>query len=221
MSHATVLIPAYNEAGRIGPVVQDLSDAYPVCVVDDGSTDETAAEARAAGADVIKHPTNRGYIAALKRGFRAIDTPIIVTFDADGEHRPEDIPRVIAPIHEAGADLVLGERAQIPRPSEWLLSTLARLRVDVRDTGTGLRAMRKPLAEQLTLDTACTCGTLVLEADARGASVATVPIETADIEKPRGVAWRHGRQFLHLLHHLLVPHRAIATTSDDQRHQDS
>jgi len=200
----TVVIPAYEEAARIGPVVRELAGEYSVLVVDDGSTDGTGSVAREAGATVVRQPENRGYIAALKRGFREATSEIVVTLDADGEHRPTDVARLVAPIEEDRLDLVLGARATIPRPSERLLSALARLRVDVRDSGTGFRALRRRLAVDLDLDTACTCGTLVLEAAARGARIGEVPIETRSVQKPRGIAWQHGRQFCHVLRYLLA-----------------
>ena len=203
MTSVEVVVPAYDEAGRIGPTVASLADRYDVVVVDDGSTDGAAREARSAGAHVVEQPTNRGYIASLKRGFRESTADIIVTFDADGEHRTADIDRLVDPIRADRLDLVLGARERIPRPSERLLNRLARLRVDVTDSGTGLRALRRPLAADLTLDTGCTCGTLVLEAAAKGARIGEIPVETRGIQKPRGIAWRHARQLFHVVRYLL------------------
>jgi len=202
MSDATVVIPAYNEAGRVGRVVEELIEEYDVLVVDDGSTDETATEAEDAGARVVEQPTNHGYIAALKRGFREADTEIVVTYDADGEHRPADVARVAEPIETHDLDLVLGARSHVPRPSERFLNALTRRKVPVSDSGTGLRALRRDLAVELELETVCTCGTLVLEATAKGARIGEVPIETREIAKPRGVAWGHGQQLVHVLRHL-------------------
>ncbi|MEF8826639.1 MAG: glycosyltransferase family 2 protein [Halapricum sp.] len=202
MQDVTVVVPAYNEAGRVGSVVEELVADYDVLVVDDGSTDGTVAEARDAGARVVEQPTNQGYIAALKRGFREADTEIVVTYDADGEHRPADVARVAEPIDTHDLGLVLGARSHIPRPSERLLNHLTRLKVPVSDSGTGLRALRRDLAVELELDTVCTCGTLVLEATAKGARIGEVPIETREIAKPRGIAWGHGRQLLHVLRYL-------------------
>ena len=202
MDSVTVVVPAYEEAGHIGRVVSELVDQYRVLVVDDGSTDETAAEARAAGATVVEQPTNEGYIPALKRGFRAAETPIVVTYDADGEHRPGDVARLAGAIESHDLDLVLGARSTIPRPSERLLNRLTQTEVDVTDSGTGFRAIRRDLAVDLELDTVCTCGTLVLEAAGKGARIGEVPIETRDIEKPRGIAWGHARQLWHVVGHL-------------------
>jgi glycosyltransferase involved in cell wall biosynthesis len=202
--NVTVVVPAYNEAERIGDAVEPLVEEYEVLVVDDGSTDATAGAAREVGAAVVEQPSNRGYIAALKRGFREADSEIVVTYDADGEHRPEDVARLVEPIARDELDLVLGARETIPRPSERFLSRLARLRVDVQDSGTGLRALRRSLATELDLDTACTCGTLVLEAETEGARIGEVRIETQSIQKPRGIAWKHARQFFHVLRYLLA-----------------
>jgi len=202
MSDVTVVVPAYNEAGRVGRVVEELTEDYDVLVVDDGSTDKTVTEASGAGARVVEQPTNQGYIAALKRGFREADTEIVVTYDADGEHRPADIKRMAEPIDTYDLDLVLGARSHIPRPSERFLNALTRLKVPVSDSGTGLRALRRDLAVELELDTVCTCGTLVLEATAKGARIGEVPIETREIAKPRGIAWGHARHLLHVLRYL-------------------
>jgi glycosyltransferase involved in cell wall biosynthesis len=199
----TVVVPAYNEAGRIASTVRELVESYRVVVVDDGSTDGTASRARAEGATVIEHTENQGYIAAVKRGFRAATSDVVVTFDADGEHRPREIPALVEPILTDEKDLVLGARRTIPRPSERLLNRLARVRVDVSDSGTGLRALRRSLAVTLELDTACTCGTLVLEAAANGARIGEVRTETRSVAKPRGIAWQHGRQLFHVLRYLL------------------
>jgi len=203
MNDVTVVVPAYNEAERIAPVVRDLIQDYSVLVVDDGSTDSTASKAENAGAKVVQQPENMGYIPALKRGFQEATSGIVVTFDADGEHRPEDIKRLIHPIKEDKLDLVLGARSTVPRPSERALNELTRLKINVQDSGTGFRALRRTLAVTLELDTACTCGTFVLEAAANGARIGEVPIETRSIQKPRGIAWQHGKQFIHVLRYLL------------------
>jgi len=108
------LIPAYNEEGRIGPVVARVRDAVggSVIVVDDGSADDTAAEARAAGAIVAVHPVNLGYGAALQTGYRyalRAGFDAVVQLDADGQHDPASIDALIAEL-EGGADVVVGSR---------------------------------------------------------------------------------------------------------------
>lgn len=109
-----VVVAAYNEGKAVGAVVSDLvRGSYRVVVVDDGSSDDTAGVARDAGAVVLRHAVNRGQGAALqtgityalKRGAKAV-----VTFDADGQHRVEDIPAMLAPIAGGCADIALGSR---------------------------------------------------------------------------------------------------------------
>jgi glycosyltransferase involved in cell wall biosynthesis len=107
----TVVLPAHNEAGRVGLVVQAVRRHYPqaeVLVVDDASTDATADEARAAGATVLRHPYNKGNGAAVKTGLRQARGRLVVLMDADGQHDPDDIPRLLEPLSEY--DLVVGAR---------------------------------------------------------------------------------------------------------------
>jgi glycosyltransferase involved in cell wall biosynthesis len=108
----SVVIPAYNEAGSIGGVVRDLSAAAPwreILVVDDGSTDATGTEARAAGARVIRHPYNKGNGAAVKSGIRLATGACVLIADADGQHRPADAARLVSGVGEY--DLVIGARS--------------------------------------------------------------------------------------------------------------
>lgn len=199
----SVIIPAYNEAERIAPVVRDaLEYADEVLVVDDGSADGTASVARAAGARVIRQE-NAGYIAAIKHGFREAQGEILVTMDADGEHRAEDIPRLVEPILKDEVDLVLGARLHIARPSERFLNWLTSFRVEVSDSGTGFRALRRDLALKLELDGRCICGISVLEPEALGARIAEVPIELSEIAKPRRIAWFHLPQVWYVLKWLM------------------
>jgi glycosyltransferase involved in cell wall biosynthesis len=100
-----------NEAASIGAVVSQLRAAAPwseIIVVDDGSTDETAAHARDAGACVIRHPYNKGNGAAVKSGIRHARGEFVLIIDADGQHPPEDARRIVARLGEF--DLVIGAR---------------------------------------------------------------------------------------------------------------
>jgi glycosyltransferase involved in cell wall biosynthesis len=109
----TVVIPAFNEAAVIGEVVAGLaaSGAWrEILVVDDGSVDGTWAAAEAAGARVIRHPYNKGNGASVKSGIRAAAGDYILVVDGDGQHRPEDAARLVAPLGEY--DLVVGARSQ-------------------------------------------------------------------------------------------------------------
>ena len=112
------LVPGYEEGPRIGAVVSAASRHMPVLVVDDGSSDDTATQAEAAGARVLRQVPNQGKGAALRAGFRAaLDEgwDAVVTLDADGQHEPDEIPRFIAAFATAGAsgprpELLIGRR---------------------------------------------------------------------------------------------------------------
>ena len=108
----SVVIPAFNEARAIGEVVTALRAAAPwheILVVDDGSTDETRAQARSAGARVIRHPYNKGNGAAVKTGIRAAGGAWVLIVDGDGQHRAADAARLVAYLAEY--DLVVGARS--------------------------------------------------------------------------------------------------------------
>ena len=114
-----VLIPAYNESKRVGAVVAGGRSYLPVLVVDDGSTDETAARAEEHGAAVLPQQPNQGKGAALRAGFsRALAEGFeaVITLDADGQHDPNEIPKFIQAFEQHGADLIIGARDfdQIP-----------------------------------------------------------------------------------------------------------
>ena len=112
MPNITAIIPAFNEEISIGSVViSTLEHVDHVIVVDDGSDDHTSEIARIAGAEIIKHHENQGKGAALKTGFDSInDVDIVVTLDGDGQHNPEEIPKLIRPIIDGEADIVNGSR---------------------------------------------------------------------------------------------------------------
>lgn len=108
------ILPAYNEEVSIGSIVLHARQhADRVIVIDDGSSDRTTEMAKLAGAEVIRHPFNKGKGAALKTGFKEASkngTKVIVTMDTDGQHDPEEIPKLIAPILSGEADMVNGSR---------------------------------------------------------------------------------------------------------------
>lgn len=203
MDEVTVVVPAYNEASRIGPTVQELVPEYTVLVIDDGSTDGTASEARQAGARVVQQPINKGYICALKRGFREASGDVIVTYDGDGEHRPRDNDQLVEPVILDQFDLVLGARTSVPRRTERFLNSVVQLNVGVSDAYTGFRALRRSLAQDLELETPANCGTLVLEAAEKNARIGELEIRTRQIQKPRGIALDHGRHFIDILRFLI------------------
>lgn len=110
--HVSVIIPAKNEAASIGAVVRQLAKLpmiHELIVVDDGSADATAEVAAQAGAVVVRHPYSKGNGAAVKSGARKASGEILVLMDADGQHRPEDVPRLISCL-DAGYDMAIGAR---------------------------------------------------------------------------------------------------------------
>ncbi|MBE7552197.1 MAG: glycosyltransferase family 2 protein [Anaerolineales bacterium] len=122
------LIPAYNESLHIAGVVAGALVHLPVLVVDDGSTDDTAAQAQAAGATVLIQNPNQGKGAALQAGFRwamAEGYEAVITLDADGQHNPVELPKFIQAYQTPPADLIIGRRdfSQMPpvrRLANWL-----------------------------------------------------------------------------------------------------
>jgi len=203
-----VVIPARNEEKTIYKIAKAARQhADEVIVVDDGSVDATAQIAREAGAKIVINGEKRGYIEAIKAGFRQAEGDIIVTIDADGEHNPENIPLVAKPIYDGKADLVLGTRDKAARISESLMNWLTNLKVKISDSCTGFRALSKCLALELNLKGRCTCGIFVLEAYYYGARVIGVPVEIIPTDKPRAIAWRHIGQTFYVLGWLLRKRR--------------
>lgn len=160
-----VVVPAYNESAAVGGVIGDLKTEFPdVVVVDDGSRDRTSAEAARAGAVVLRHVINRGQGAALQTGIEyalRAGADVVVTFDADGQHRVEDVHRLVAALRSSGADVAIGSRFLDLRSSVPLLRRLM-LRaaaffmrlvsgVALTDAHNGLRAVTRRAAEKIHL----------------------------------------------------------------------
>ena len=160
-----VVIAAYNEAPAIEVVVAEVRRAsYPAVVVDDGSTDATGEIAARAGAFVVTHPVNLGQGAALQTGIDfalARGADILVTFDADGQHRTADIPPLIEALTANKADYALGSRflgaaVNLPRKRRLILTvatwfTRLTTGLDLTDTHNGLRAMTRRGASRIRL----------------------------------------------------------------------
>jgi glycosyltransferase involved in cell wall biosynthesis len=160
-----VVIAAFNEAEVIGKVVGELCAVYPnVVVVDDGSSDETAARARAAGANVLRHVLNRGQGAALQTGISyalSKGAELVVTFDADGQHRVQDIAPLAAPIAAGEVEICLGSRFLGDREAVpigrrvllfgavWFMRLTSGLKLS--DAHNGLRAFSRRAAETLDI----------------------------------------------------------------------
>lgn len=147
-----VLVPAYREGGRIGTVVRDIRRyCDKVVVVDDGSPDNTAKEAEAAGAHVIRHAQNQGKGAAQRTGMQyAVDQgmDVLITMDGDGQHDPSDIPGFVREYERSHLPLIMGTRMgdsrEMPlvrRLTNRFMSSLLsrRMRQRVTDTQCGFR----------------------------------------------------------------------------------
>ena len=201
----SAVIPAYNEEKTIGDIVtKTLQHVDEVIVVDDGSTDDTDIIARRTGASVIQNEENRGVLVALARGFKAAKGEVLVTLDADGQHDPDEIPILVEPILEGHADLVLGRRSVLPYFSERVITKHTRLKVDVNDASTGFRAIRRGIADRMTLHGSCLCGTFILEAASLGARILEVPITVSEREEgERRIQTRHFKQVLYVMYDLL------------------
>jgi glycosyltransferase involved in cell wall biosynthesis len=158
----SVVMPAYNEEKGIGPQIERLRQvlegcgrAFEIIVVDDGSTDGTAAEARKHDVRLVQQGRNRGYGAALKAGIAVAQNDWIVIIDADGTYPAESIPALLA--HGDEYDMVVGARVgddvNIPwqrRPAKWILAKLASYLAeqDIPDMNSGLRLLKRPLVNQ-------------------------------------------------------------------------
>ncbi len=204
------LIPAYQEGPRIAAVVERTLTHLPVIVVDDGSSDDTAAQAEAAGATVLVQRPNAGKGAALRAGFRyALEhgAEAVVTLDADGQHDPDEIPAFLAAVAEARPELIVGRRdfASMP-PVRRLSNTLGGLVFSaavgrrVADNQSGYRLIGRRLMTALL--TSHEHGfefevEMIARCIALGLPIAEVPIRTIYAGEPSHIRpWRHFWQFL-------------------------
>jgi glycosyltransferase involved in cell wall biosynthesis len=160
-----VVVPAYNEARVIGGIIAELRrDSHRIVVVDDGSSDLTAKVAAECGAIVLQHPINLGQGAALQTGIEFAlvhGAEVIVTFDADGQHRIGDIGRLVDALQKHRADFALGSRflgaaVNIPPLRRMLLraaTLFTRVTTGLRltDAHNGLRAMTRRGAQRIRL----------------------------------------------------------------------
>jgi glycosyltransferase involved in cell wall biosynthesis len=148
----SVILPAKNEAGSIGKLIEEISQLLPaaqILVVNDGSTDATAELASNAGATVLSHPYSKGNGAAIKTGARAATGEVLVFMDADGQHSPRDIEHLLDAI-ESGHDLAVGARSSSSQATfgrlvaNKIYNRLASWMVghSVKDLTSGFRAVR-------------------------------------------------------------------------------
>ena len=159
--NVSIIIPAYNEAGNIGNVITAIHgrpelNGFEILVVDDGSTDGTAQAAEAAGAKVVRHPYNLGNGASVKSGAAASSGDVLVFMDADGQHLPEDIPKLLEPLGDY--DMVVGARTSESDVSRFrtfgnrVLIATAQFLVGrkIDDLTSGFRAVKREAFEEFS-----------------------------------------------------------------------
>lgn len=188
---ATILIPAYNEEKSIGSAVLLAKKYGAVVVIDDGSKDRTATVAAAAGAKVVRHPSNRGYGAALKMAFtyaKTSSSAAFVIMDADFQHEPSEIPLLLAPILSGKADVSIGSRflGKFIEPPPYrkegvmllnrLSATDGKNRIDFQ---CGFRAFSKKAMSKIEFseDSYPAAAEIMVSAQRAGLRVAEVPVQ--------------------------------------------
>lgn len=204
----TILLPAYNEAGVIGETIRAIRALHPdfeILVVDDGSTDNTMREAMEAGANVWPHPYNMGNGAAIKSGLRCARGEWVLMMDADGQHKPEDIVRLLE--HKDRYDMVVGARTRQSETSahrdlaNWVYNRFASYvtRFKVEDLTSGFRLVRLSVARQfiyLLPNTFSYPSTLTLGYLRSGRTVKYIPIQTkARVGKSKIKLLKDGARF--------------------------
>jgi glycosyltransferase involved in cell wall biosynthesis len=187
-----IVIPALNAERSIGAVVRACKRELPdVVVVDDGSSDGTGSLAASQGAVVLKHPRRRGKGGAMKTGFAwALDHGFdgVIGVDADGQHRPSEIPKLLRRRAESGADMVIGGRSHlfgemIPRRrranlfSTWAIARMSRTRVTDSQCGFRLYSAALLRAVDLNTDGFEMDSEVIVRAGRGGFLVAMTPIE--------------------------------------------
>ena len=161
----TIGIPAYNEEKNIAKIITKLkkiTDSIIVC--DDGSSDMTSEIAKNLGVIVISHKKNMGYGAAIRTIFEKsaeIGSDILVTFDADGQHRIEDVSRVLHPLENSEADIVIGSRflgkqSNVPNYRKLGIKVITQvtnssLKTKLTDSQSGFRAYSKQVLSKISL----------------------------------------------------------------------
>jgi glycosyltransferase involved in cell wall biosynthesis len=200
-----IQMPCLNEAGTLGIALQALPRAVPGfdqvewLVIDDGSTDGTAEQARSLGVDhVIRHPVNRGLAAAFMTGLDAclrLGADVIVNTDADNQYEAADIPQLTAPVLAGQADMVIGARpieetehfSRVKKKLQKLGSWAVRVasKTDVADAPSGFRAISRETAMRLNVFNAYTY-TLetIIQAGVSNLRVVSVPIRTNPDMRP-------------------------------------
>ena len=188
----TIGIPAYNEEKNIAKIITKLkkiTDSIIVC--DDGSSDMTSEIAKNLGVIVISHKKNMGYGAAIRTIFEKsaeIGSDILVTFDADGQHRVEDVSRVLRPLENSEADIVIGSRflgkqSNVPNYRKLGIKVITQvtnssLKTKLTDSQSGFRAYSKQVLSKISLsEIGMGISTeILIKASSKGLRITEVPI---------------------------------------------
>ncbi len=212
-SRISIVIPAKNEQAGLEKILPELGELYPdynIIVVDDGSNDRTEQLCKSNNVTVVRHPYSKGNGASIKTGARAADSDILVFMDADGQHKPEDVRRLLDKMNE-GFDMVVGARSASSQASvgrlcantfyNWFASLIVGQKID--DLTSGYRAVKSRyfreflylLPNGFSYPTTCTMAFF-----RSGYSVGYIPVE---VEKRIGrshIRWlRDGTRFLLIL----------------------
>ncbi len=225
LSDLSVVIPAYNEEAGIGATLRELRETYldvEIVVVDDGSSDETAAIARTVdGVRVVSHSRNRGYGAAIKTGVRSTSRRCVAWYDADGQHRPKDLAAVAEPVIAGVKDVVIGVRGRDSANvrgrviGKLVLGWVARLvsGEDIPDLNSGLRCFRRDVVVRylhLLPDGFSASTTTTLMALKRGYRVGYAPIVVSSRAGKSTVrVFSDGMQTLQLIVRIIVLFEAL------------
>jgi len=147
------IIPAFNEAETISQVIKSTQKhVFQIIVVNDNSIDQTAKLAKKTGAIVISNPTRLGYDKSIEAGFAAAikqKPNIILTLDADGQHNPDDIPKLVKPIIQQKADIVIGRRPYKARLSEYLFTSIGKSKLGIDDPLCGFKAYQAKVYQHI------------------------------------------------------------------------
>jgi glycosyltransferase involved in cell wall biosynthesis len=219
------VIPAYNEERYIGSVVlKTRKQVDTVVVVDDGSTDLTAEIAKAAGAIVVRHESKQGKGKALNTGFRRVrelDPAAIVMLDGDGQHMPQEVPQVLAPVLHGDADLVVGSRYLqkgngVPRHRVWghrAFNLLTRVAsgVGASDSQSGFRAFSPRAIDSIRFssDGFSVESEMQFLAKEHGLRLVEVPITADYLDKPKRPVVNHGLTVLNGVMRMVGQYRPL------------
>ena len=189
-SKVSVVLPAYNEEQSIGETIKEIKKLHPdveILVIDDGSTDSTSQEAIDAGATVMRHPHNIGNGAAIKTGLRYASGDWIIMMDADGQHKPADIEKLLE--HKDDYDMVVGARSKGSKTSwhrdlanlfyNWLATYVTKYKIE--DLTSGFRLVKNERVRKfiyLLPNTFSYPSTVTMAYLRSGLSIKYVPIQT-------------------------------------------